>query len=46
MTVRLMGAELFHAYRRTDGQGRDESNSSLSQFCGLPLKFLTNVLKT
>jgi hypothetical protein len=31
MKIRPVGAELFHADRRTDGQ--DEVNSSFSQFC-------------
>jgi len=31
MKIRLVGAELFHADRRTDGH--DEENSRFSQFC-------------
>jgi len=31
MKVRLVGAELFHADKRTDRQ--DESNSRFSKFC-------------
>jgi len=40
MTVRLVGAELFHAERRTDGQTdrHDEANSHSSQFCERPYK--------
>ena len=31
MNIRPMGAELFHAERRTDGH--EEANSRFSQFC-------------
>jgi len=31
MKIRLVGAELFHAERRTDGH--NEANSRFSQFC-------------
>jgi hypothetical protein len=30
MKIRLVGAELFHANERTDGQTYDESNSRFS----------------
>jgi len=33
MKIRPVGAVLFHADERTDGQGHDESNSRFSQFC-------------
>jgi DNA-binding transcriptional regulator WhiA len=36
MKIRLVGAEQFHAHRRTDGL--DEVNSRFSQFCDTRLK--------
>jgi hypothetical protein len=35
MKIRPMGAEFFHADRRTEGRtdGHDEANSCFSQFC-------------
>jgi len=31
MKIRPVGAEMFHAYRRTDGH--NEPNTCISQFC-------------
>jgi len=33
MSIRVVGAELFHADRQTDRQKHDESSSHFSQFC-------------
>ena len=40
MKIHLVGAELFHANRRTDGLGdrHDKTNSRFSQICGKRLK--------
>ena len=37
MKIRPVGAELFHADRRTDRQ--DETNSRFPQFCESPLEW-------
>jgi hypothetical protein len=41
MKISLLGAELFHANRGTDGH--DEANSSFSQFCERALKCVTRI---
>ena len=40
MKIRLVGADLFHAYRKTDRH--DETNSRFSQFCEKRLKMGIN----
>jgi len=43
MKIRPVGAELFHAERRTDRH--DEVNSSFSQFCEkTPKKFISPIV--